>query len=179
MTSASKAAKVRAQKRPLDAALELIVMAAGTAFLALGLRHWVAVVWGNDTAAARTPVAYGAHVELPAEAVALPPAIKWVMVLSAASTATVCDRTVGEGPLQPDGASVGILAADGPVARLAACSAASAGHGRVAEIAVIHREFGSIPATGFIVVDRMGRVVYGSYDAGYLSHVLPSLALLE
>lgn len=167
------------QTPPFQVTLELLVTAAGTLFLAFGLRQWAALAWANDTAGARTPVAYGSRVALPAEANALPPAARWIIALSDAPTTSVCARTLGASAPESQRASVGVVAANGPVVTVATCSAGLPGRSGAVQTAVVHRPLGWVPQSGFIVTDRTGRVVYGSFDLGYLAHALPSLALLD
>jgi len=170
---------MRVASERLRSALELLVTAAGVLFLASGLRQWAAVAWTDDTTAARTPVAYGTRVVLPPEAHALPPTVKWVIALSDTGAASACAAVARQSAHGEPDAPVGIVATGGISARVAVCSADSQGRRHVTETAAVRRPLGWVPTSGFIVTDRTGRVVYGSFDLAVLAHALRSLALLE
>lgn len=171
--------QAQAQDRSLQAVLSLIVTAAGIGFLALGLRQWNAISLANDTSGARSPVPYAAHARLPTESSSLPAGAKWVVLVSQVSAADACEQMMSQIPLGSVVSVVGIVSTGGSTATVAACWPLETGKGHLEKLAAMRRVVGAIPSDGFIVTDRTGRVVYGSYDMSYLAHVLPSLALLD
>jgi len=159
-------------------ALELAIAAAGAAFLALGLRGWTRIAWGNDTTGARTPVRYGTLLRLPAELDTLHPDVKWTIIVTGTQAAQACRQLLdGDRPEHRRPLAL-LVVTEGDSADLSLClPRASLGRSEVPR-ARVRLALGT-PARGFLITDRTGRVVYGSFERGYLKRALSSLAEVD
>lgn len=149
--------------------LELITGAAGVTLLALGVRTWSGIVWRQERAAAVPPVSYATTIELPFEAHGLPSSTKWILLWPEANAAAICGvvERVGRS-LQRS--AVAIIEATDAGWTIGACT--SQGQMPISRLE-------GIPADGFVVVDRSGRVMYGSRNLKDLETAVRTLAMLE
>lgn len=151
---------------------DTLIAIVGLGLLAIGLRSWSTFAWQTDTSASRSPLPYDTHVELRGIDTALTSAA-WVMLAAGSASRGVCrdlrSASAQTGVLTPP---VLILRIDGGSSDAFLCSAGMGAK-------VIQTRRGTIaspaPVGGFVLLDSLHHVAYGSFlmrDVGSVPAVL-------
>jgi hypothetical protein len=156
-----------------------ILVAAGVFLTAVGVRHWVFVAWANDIGSAQSPVEFGEVLSFSDV-----PGIsegelgqKWRVVAVDANPEKACARL--SRTLSDRSRSLQIVVIKSPKDPVQECKSMKAqGQGtlRMTSLAM-----GVVPAsmTGFVLLDSLGRVVYGSRRLDDASRIDSILELLD
>ena len=150
----------------------VVIAACGLLLLAEGFSKWDGAVTAKDLASGRSPLMYGDSISNTANVAG----IRWTIILNSSDASNACAlvRQLNAYPEPRTAVQILVVGQDPVSAQFCPQSAATVnGDGSLKRIPKPEPS----PASGFVVVDSVGRVVYGARALESLSRVSGVLGL--